>query len=179
MPAASSAKKARQRANKALRKDENESELPPAISEPPSTDIPPYSAPINSFDEASLLFANSVTPNITLHHIWQAAIAVGRKEATDEYILAKEIYQEDAAKIMKIQRLTLAGDEKWIRDEAYKSGFDDAVRDSKNRLETQKEALREGFKKELEDIFEGSRNMRAQKSEHKFTQTDLPPIPTP
>ena len=67
--------------------------------------------------------------------------------------------------------MTLAGDEKHIRDEAYKSGFDDAVRNSKNWLETQKKTLQDEFKKELEDIFEGSRKFWAQKSKHKSIQT--------
>ena len=84
-------------------------------------------------------------------------LKLGKMRLGDAYILAKEIYQEDAEKIMKIQRMALAGDEKHIRDEAYKSGFDDAVRNSKNWLETQKKTLQDEFKKELEDIFEGSR----------------------
>ena len=77
MPAASSVKKARQCANKVVQKKEDELESLQINSEPIPTDIPLYSEAINSFDEAIILLANSVTSNVTLHHIWQAAVEVG------------------------------------------------------------------------------------------------------
>lgn len=113
MPAASCAKKARQRANKVLQKEENNLELP-------------------------------------------ATTTIVQPLPIDDILKAEQ-----------------------IRQESYDNGFDDAIVTSEFKLEKQKTELSAKFEKEIEDIFDGYKAMRARDAQQKSTQTDPEPCISP